>query len=153
MVKFNFQLGGTLKPPSGLSRFKRSTMGKKKWQTIDSRNFGKRVTVCTSVHPIHAHMSLSMSFYSRRYTKTRKMTIACQLHLYVIHMTKSCRRRVFLVFRLNFNIYSDADNIQRAGAKKITKIKFICKRNVNNFIVGVRKRGILAATDSENEGN
>ena len=94
-------------------------------------------------------MSLSMSIYSQRYTKTRKMTIACQLHWPSIWQNQLPVVEDESFFRLNFNIYSYVDNRPRARPKKITNF-FL--RETWTYYSGGGKMWHSSGQQGENEG-
>ena len=117
-------------------------MGEKNWQPINTRKFGNHVT---HVRPYTPTCKPKWDFAF----KHPFVFVMNRMATWTYRKKKQQQGESF--FRLNFDVYTDMDNRERASARKESKGDEFRWKKDENFLVAVRKWEMLAASKVKNE--
>ena len=111
-----------------------------------SRNFGSEKIVCTLVRlPLHVSRSEILHFKHPHVSAVNRMATR------TFREEENSNNKADSFFRLDFNVYTDVDNKERARVSDKTNEKK--KEKQDNFITAVRKWEIQEATKVKMSGS
>ena len=109
-------------------------------------NFGSEKIVCTNIRP-----PLHVSRGEILHVKHPHVSAVNRLATRTFREEKTSNNKAGSFFRLDFNVYTDVDNRERAKARDKTNEKK--KEKQENFIAAVRKWEMQAATKVKMSGS